>query len=139
MLLPVTDDGVRPKGERDSCFYCDAPKGEHEPDCVCITKTVVVRMTIDYTVAVPASWSPKEIEDHRLNSSFCLGNDIEQLCDEHNAASDHCRICHRVKSVEFVRDAAEAETENYLAGQQEPIEELFVGISTTGAFRADLN
>lgn len=104
MLLPVDDDGVRPAGDPNFCFYCGMPKGKHKDDCVCRQRTVVVEMTIRYVSEVPADWDVHMIEFHKNESSFCLGNDIEQLHQEKNARYGYCNICQRAE-VKFIREA----------------------------------
>ena len=104
MILPITDDGIRPAGKPDQCFYCRCPKGEHADDCVCRQRTVVVKLTMDYVISVPAHWTRDDIEFHRNDSSFCYNNDLRDLGnwtdDEGNCS---CQAAH----VEFVREATE--------------------------------
>lgn len=97
MNLPIDDDGVRPAGKQNECFYCQSPKGQHKDDCVCVKRTVVLRMTVDYVIEVPRSWSAQEIEDHRNLGSFCLTNDIWKIAEE----DCHCGRA----EVSFVREA----------------------------------
>ena len=79
MLLPVTDDGIRPAGNSTHCFYCQSPKGEHTADCVCRTKTVVIKATIECVVEVPASWDPHDVEFKYNESSHCASNLLRGL------------------------------------------------------------
>lgn len=117
MLLPVTDDGVRPIGPPDKCHFCGDPVGSHKSDCVCRTRTVVIRTAIEYTVAVPADWSPEEIEQYR-KEHFCLSNDFEQLLDESVTGEGLCTICRRITDIQYVREADEHDMLPFLAGQK---------------------
>lgn len=45
------DDGIRPAGASDECFYCHQKVGEpHQRDCVIVTKRVRVRYLIDVDI-----------------------------------------------------------------------------------------
>jgi hypothetical protein len=57
MDLPTRDDGVR-AGDPDHCFYCQASRGEHTAECVCVTRSVVMRLTVD---VVPRIWSHEDV------------------------------------------------------------------------------
>lgn len=76
----VTKQDARPAGRPDECFYCKSPIGaEHGTDCVVRTRTVVVRVTFDYTIEVPASWDASAVEFWRNEGSRCCDNDIDEL------------------------------------------------------------
>lgn len=111
MILPIDDDGVRPAGDPSRCFYCSAPKGTHTRDCVCRKRTVVMQMTIQYVVDIPVDWDEQMINFHRNESSFCLGNDIEQLAKENKAEEHICSICSRASSI-FLREATKQDHKN---------------------------
>lgn len=105
MILPVYEDGVRPAGPTDKCFYCDCSKGsEHLQSCVMRHKLAVFEITVQYISIVPASWDEDQISFHRGESSFCLGNDIDQIYEESKAENGICNICRRTK-VQFLREA----------------------------------
>lgn len=114
MKLPVTDNGERPAGKPGFCFYCGRPIGGHAADCVCVTQSVVLRMTITYIVAVPADWSKDDIEFHRNEGSFCMDNDIDKLYkwteQQPNPGPCSCNAAH----VEFVREATQADHEDMI-------------------------
>lgn len=73
-------DTVRPEDERPArrdgtCFYCSQPiGGRHNPDCVIVSKTIVVKATIDLVVSVPRNWTPEHIDFHYNESSWCADN-----------------------------------------------------------------
>jgi hypothetical protein len=57
------DDGIRPAGATDACFYCCQKVGEpHRRDCVVVKKTVRFRCTVDVDIEAPLSWTKKKIE-----------------------------------------------------------------------------
>lgn len=113
MLHPETHEvtlknGPRPAGEPHLCFYCGATVGStHEPGCVCRTRSVVVRMTVEYSIMVPEMW-PAELVNSSRNGSWCRGNIIQEL----QAASKQCCLC-PVTKIEYIREATD-EDEVYL-------------------------
>ncbi len=114
MDLPITDSGERPAGKVGECFYCKAPVGRHEDDCVCVKKSVVIRMTIEYLVAVPRFWNEHDIEFHRNEGSWCADNDLEALvewCDKQpNPGPCSCGAA----TFAFVRDATPEDHESMI-------------------------
>lgn len=112
MISPVTDNGIRPAGKQDECFYCGVHIGEpHQRDCVLRKRTVVLEMKIQYVVEVPSFWDKASIEFHRNDSSFCSGNDVELIAKQAAAAGEHvCNTCARTE-VTFVREATEEDME----------------------------
>ena len=79
MIVPNTDTGVRPAGPQDRCFYCSSPIGEHKPDCVCLTRTVVLELKIRIVVEVPRNWDRHDIEFLYNESSHCIGNELKKI------------------------------------------------------------
>lgn len=81
-LVAVNDDGIRPAGKPDACFYCQQKVGHpHARDCVVVSKKVRLRYTIDVEVSVPHFWTKNEIEFHRNQSSWCAGNIITEIVE----------------------------------------------------------
>lgn len=81
LVLP-RDDGIRPAGPPDACFYCQQKVGQpHLAACVTMLKRVKVSYTFELEIEVPYSWSAAEIESHRGGSSWCANNAIEDLRD----------------------------------------------------------
>lgn len=106
----TTENGPRPAGPPDQCFYCQQALGQpHKADCVLRRKTVVVRAIMEYTIDVPESWDKDGIEFHRNDSSWCSGNGLAEIADmkdrldadESGTTSCGCSILR----YEFVRDA----------------------------------
>lgn len=74
------DDGIRPAGPSDACFYCSAKVGEiHHSDCVIRQRTVVLRFEFEYTVLIPEDWDQHMIEFHRNESSWCANNGLHEI------------------------------------------------------------
>lgn len=104
MILPnqtVThlDTRAAGAGRPDRCFYCPAAAGkEHAADCVCRVRTVVLRTTVEYVVAVPEAWTADDIESHRNESTSCVANIFDFL-----SAREPC-LCGKTDT-RFVREA----------------------------------
>src|SRR6266478_1069266 len=61
-LVAINDDGIRPAGDPDACFYCKSKVGKpHATDCVCIRKRVAVSYVVEIEIDVPHSWTADEI------------------------------------------------------------------------------
>ena len=97
-VLP-NDDGIRPAGPSDECFYCQAKVREaHAFDCVTIHKKVRVRYIFDIEVEVPYVWDKQQFEFHRNESTWCANNAIDEL----QAQTQEC-LCPYFKA-EFLED-----------------------------------
>lgn len=103
MSWPVViknDDGIRPAGNPDECFYCQRKIGEeHSRECVTITKLVKVRYIYEIEIPVPNYWSSEDIEFHRNESSWCADNSFDEI---EAYIGDNC-ACKCFKA-EFVSD-----------------------------------
>lgn len=109
--LVTAENGPRPAGKPDQCFYCNQPIGQmHKGDCVCRERTIIVRTIIEYPIRVPESWTKELIEFQRNESSWCADNIIDELTE----LKCNC-ICSLV-SVEYVREATKEE--NGLVGDR---------------------
>lgn len=108
------ENGPRPAGNPEECFYCQRPLGSpHKEECVIRLRTVVVRYTIEVPVAVPASWSIHDIEFQRGQGGWCMSNLIDDL------KPVGC-LCGAATAV-VVREAEEHDEENwYVAGLRNP-------------------
>ena len=79
-LVLSNDDGIRPAGKPDHCFYCRQKVGQpHGPTCVVVTKLVRLRYTFAVDVRVPHFWTPADIESHRNDSSWCADNALDDV------------------------------------------------------------
>lgn len=129
-LVDPKDDGIRPAGKPDSCFYCKQRVGTiHGDDCVIVQKLVEHRITIkrpgrvftgSWTFEEPYFWDEKFSVFHKNDSSWCAGNlrdpkirgeivwegaateaDSQKIWDEIESWPKRC-LCDEMSS-EFVR------------------------------------
>jgi hypothetical protein len=84
-VLP-NDDGIRPAGRPDECFYCSRRIGqEHAEDCVTVQKKVAYNVLIGgkkvgtFERMEPFSWTANECESHKNESSWCKTNAVEEI------------------------------------------------------------
>lgn len=95
-IMPVVlenDYGIRPAGKPDECFYCGQKVGHrHKPDCVVVTKKVMMRFTIDIPVNVPHSWSKDDIDFRYNGGTWCADNLIDMLEDYESKNGCLCGI-----------------------------------------------
>lgn len=76
----VEDEGIRPAGRPDRCFYCGEPKGGvHKEGCVIRSKTVVVRFSVDLVMAVPEDWTEGDIHFRYNEGTWCADNLVDML------------------------------------------------------------
>lgn len=84
------DDGIRPAGPPDACFYCQRRVGElHAADCVTIQKRIEMEVTIRWsddseTTGLwqfddPYDWTEEMSEFHKNDSSWCANNIVRDL------------------------------------------------------------
>ena len=79
-LVLQDDDGIRPAGNPDECFYCHQKVGTpHKNDCVILNRKVKVRYTFEIEIEQPHSWDKQQIERHRNNGSWCADNAVSEL------------------------------------------------------------
>ncbi len=76
-MIEATDDGIRPAGEPDQCFYCGHRVGElHSVGCV-ITwshKKVKLVALVTFEEEVPEHWTAEDILFRYNESTWCAGN-----------------------------------------------------------------
>jgi len=75
------DDGIRPAGKPDECFYCGQTVGQpHGPACVCVKKLVEMKIEAQldgvtfsglWQCEVPYFWDCDMAEFHKNESSWC--------------------------------------------------------------------
>ena len=80
-IVAPDDDGIRPAGRPDQCFYCHRKVGElHGDDCVTILKEVEYAVMFDgecvgtFRRDTPYSWTIAECVFHLNDSSWCVDN-----------------------------------------------------------------
>lgn len=85
-VLP-DDNGIRPAGQPDECFYCKQKVGTpHLMDCVILEKKVKLKVLIEIERYEPYGWTKEQIEFARNWSSWCASNIMEDI-QRHN---DQC-------------------------------------------------
>lgn len=107
---PVGDHGIRPAGDQQKCFYCDAAKGaQHRMGCVIRERTVVVRTIVEHVIAVPEAWERSTIEF--TEGSSCSDNHITALMDlvRRLDAAEGCTC--GIVAIEYVREATAEDEE----------------------------
>ena len=87
-LVDPNDDGIRPAGKPDQCFYCQQTVGTpHGKKCVIVTKLVEMRVTLKmngrtyrgiWEVREPYSWDARMSEFHKNESSWCANNFLNE-------------------------------------------------------------
>lgn len=96
----ANDDGIRPAGEQDACFYCRSKIGEpHGDECVMVEKLVKVRYTFELEIKIPHHWDAHRFECHRNDGTWCADNAIGEL--EELKTHDSGCLCNRF-TAEFV-------------------------------------
>jgi hypothetical protein len=106
-LVDQNDDGIRPAGKPDQCFYCSKLVGQpHQHDCVIVTKRVKVRYTYELEIEVPHSWTKENVEFQLNDSSWCADNGIEDLIAHRDRADNDFCLCDGFKG-EFLDTADE--------------------------------
>ncbi len=97
-VLPK-DDGIRPAGRPDQCFYCHSMVGEeHKRDCVTIEKLVEIEFTVRIPVKVPHGWDQRQIDFRYNDSSWCADN-LPSLFEEAvELSKDHGCLCPKSKA-----------------------------------------
>jgi len=84
-VVVPNDDGIRPAGSKDECFYCQKRIGEpHGAECVMVTKRIEMAVKADlpdgvvlegrWRLDVPYFWDDDKCEFHKNDSSWCATN-----------------------------------------------------------------
>jgi hypothetical protein len=84
------DDGIRPAGNADECFYCYRKVGEpHAQNCVCVTSVVKYRVYMNlgdgerevgtFQRHDPYFWNAHDCEFHKNESSWCADNALDNI------------------------------------------------------------
>lgn len=103
-------DGIRPAGKQDRCFYCDADKGaQHRDKCVMRSRTVVVKITYELCIDVPEDWDTHHIEFHLNESSSCGDNRLDDLVKQAERVGCSCHF----GEGQYVREATVEDEERF--------------------------
>jgi hypothetical protein len=84
-LVADKDDGIRPAGRPDECFYCKSRVGHpHARACVVVKKRIAMRVravlpsgdVLDgvWQFDEPYAWEPRMSEFHKNEGSWCASN-----------------------------------------------------------------
>lgn len=83
-LVREDDDGIRPAGKPDACFYCNSKVGYyHSPECVILTRNVKYSVIVEdqvvgtYIYSDPIGWDVDMCEYHKNDSSWCTGTALD--------------------------------------------------------------
>ena len=107
---PVGDYGIRPNGDPNKCFYCDAERGtQHRMRCVIRDRTVVIRTIVEHTITVPENWERSIIEF--TEGSSCSDNKITDLRDLVRRLDQAEGCTCGMLSIEYVREATSEDEE----------------------------
>lgn len=103
ITVTPNDDGIRPAGKPDQCFYCNRKVGElHDISCVTVLKIVKVKYTYEIDLRVPHHWRKQDFEFHRNESGWCAENAIDDI-EEHLHKAGHNCACY-VFHAEYIED-----------------------------------
>lgn len=85
-LVVTNDDGIRPAGAPDACFYCAKKVGAHHAqDCVVVTKTLRLKADIEVFGAfewdekVPFYWDDARVIFRYNLGTWCAGNVMRKM------------------------------------------------------------
>ena len=119
MNLPMKENGLRASAWPDRCAYCQAPLGEHKPDCVCLLRSVVLKLELEIVQAVPQSNDSQSIEFCRGGgSSYCMDNVLTDI-EAYLKRTGDC-ACSLKATTTYLREADEDETRGWgLLGEDE--------------------
>jgi hypothetical protein len=88
-LVDPRDDGIRPGGRPDECFYCRQRIGTpHGAECVIVTKRIEMRVTVKAVLEgfatqglwqfdEPHSWGAEMSNSHKNDGTWCAGNFLD--------------------------------------------------------------
>ena len=82
-IVLSNDDGIRPAGKPDECFYCRRKIGqEHRDKCIIVQKRVQLKYTFIIERYVPYFWDKKRAEDYFNDGTWCALNSIDDIEDQ---------------------------------------------------------
>lgn len=113
-VVAADDEGIRPAGPADACFYCQANVGhEHKAECVIRERTVIIELTMHVLVKVPESWDKDAVELKYNESSSCISGLLEDITriDNRMRNAGYC-LC-GARAVAFVREATGDDEDYY--------------------------
>lgn len=115
-FIVTKENGIRPAGVQDKCFYCNQPLSqEHTYECLCKKRTVLIEAKILLVREEPISWDTEQIEFHLNEGSWCQGNLIQELLKIE--VQKGC-LCGSVK-FSMIREATEEDEKQYKVSNAE--------------------
>lgn len=79
-FLVTPENGPRPNGPPDECFYCQAKVGTpHVNGCCCRLRSVVATFSINLILKVPEHWEKEDIEFKFNDGTWCASNLLREL------------------------------------------------------------
>lgn len=75
--ITATDDGIRPAGKPDECFFCHQHVGSNHTKGCAITwrlKTVKLLAVVEFEEEVPEHWTNEDIRFRYNKSTWCALN-----------------------------------------------------------------
>lgn len=112
--MTVSDEGIRPAGPKDECFYCRAKVGgTHGMECVIRQRTVIVELTIRVAALLPEWWDADAIEFKYNESSSCKSGILEDILAMQNRMRPAGNCLCGAGEVTFVREATAEDEECY--------------------------
>ena len=107
----VGEYSVRPAGNPNECFYCNAKVGEqHKEDCVIRSRTVNIDFTVHMVMDVPEFWDEGNINFHFNDGSWCASNLLKKLILREEE-TDKC-LC-SIVDAKYIGEATEEDEERY--------------------------
>lgn len=100
------DDGIRPAGKPDECFYCHRKVGQiHNIEtCQVVRKTALVRYSIEVEFEREIPWyeTKEGFEAHLNEGSWCASNALQEIQDALDKAQD-C-LCNQKFKAELIKE-----------------------------------
>lgn len=79
-IIAPDDDGIRPAGPGNACFYCRRKIGErHSTTCVMWVRAVKIRAILEFDIDEPVSFTKNDIEARFNEGSFCASTILEWM------------------------------------------------------------
>lgn len=107
------ENGVRPAGKDNECFYCHQPLGtEHLVDCALRTRTVLVEYRVLVVKHYPTDpdWDAHLVEFQINDGSWCCSTILGEL-ESLDERDGRC-LCANVHAT-YVREATSGDEERY--------------------------
>jgi len=101
------ENGPRPAGNPDECFYCRMAVGlDHAADCVLRKKTVTIQAAFEMVIAVPDEWDEETINFCRNEGSWCVDNLVNHMAGfvERSRENDGGCFCGSTE-IKYLREA----------------------------------